>query len=49
MTLTNVSVPVVAFLEIILLGHWKLDGSDQDIRLVKHCVFERPVKPNSYL
>ena len=40
MTPTNVFVPVAAFLEMVVLGHWKLDGSDQDIRLVKYCTFE---------
>ena len=49
MTPTNVFVPFVAFLEMIVLGHWKLDGSDRDIRLVKYYIFERPVKPYSYL
>ena len=37
MTPSNVFVPV-AFLEMIVLGHWKLDGSDQDIRLVKYYI-----------
>ena len=45
MTPTNVIVPFVAFLEMIVLGHWKLDGSDEDIRLVKYYIFQRPVKP----
>ena len=44
-TSTNVFVPVVASLEMIVLGHWKLDGSDRDIRFVKYYIFERPVKP----
>ena len=44
-TSTNVFVPAVVFLEMIVLGHWKLDGSDQDIRLVNYYIFERPVKP----
>ena len=48
-TPTNVFVPVVAFLEMIVLGHWKLDGSDRDIRLDNYYTFELPVKPYSYL
>ena len=49
MTPTNVFVPVVAFLAMTVLGHWKLDGSDQNIRLVNYYIFERPVKHYSYL
>ena len=49
MTPTNVFVPVVAFLAMIVLGHWKLDGSDRDIRLVNYYIFERPVQPYSFL
>ena len=44
-TSTDVFVPAVAFLEMIVLGHWKLDGSDQDIRLANYYIFERLVKP----